>query len=171
MPNENRPGADQYDRGRFAGQCRQNPRRVSARSPGGAALVVTPEMAITGYPPRDLLAKHRFVADNLRALDELAGQIGPVPLVVGYVEVNSRRPGKDYFNAAAVARDGKIVERGLKRSCRLTMFSTKTGTFSPPSQITRSNSTDGVLVSRSVKIFGPRIICRRACMNAALSRN
>lgn len=80
----------------------------------GAALVVTPEMAITGYPPRDLLAKHRFVADNLRALDELAGQIGPVPLVVGYVEVNSRRPGRDYFNAAALARDGKIVERRFK---------------------------------------------------------
>ena len=80
----------------------------------GAGLVVTPEMAITGYPPRDLLAKHRFVADNLRALEELAGQIGPVPLVVGYVEVNSHRPGKDYFNAAALVRNGKIVERRFK---------------------------------------------------------
>ena len=37
----------------------------------GAALVVAPEMAITGYPPRDLLAKRRFVEDNLSALDEL----------------------------------------------------------------------------------------------------
>jgi NAD+ synthase (glutamine-hydrolysing) len=80
----------------------------------GAALVMTPEMAITGYPPRDLLAKRRFVEDNLRALDELAGQVGPVPLVVGYVDLNSHRPGKDYFNAAALVHNGKIVERRFK---------------------------------------------------------
>ena len=80
----------------------------------GAALVVTPEMAITGYPPRDLLAKRRFVEDNLRALNELAAQVGPVPLVVGYVDVNPHRPGRDYFNAAALVRDGKIVERRFK---------------------------------------------------------
>jgi NAD+ synthase (glutamine-hydrolysing) len=80
----------------------------------GAALVVAPEMAITGYPPRDLLAKRRFVEDNLDALDELTTQIGPVPLVVGYVELNPHRPGKDYFNAAALVRAGKIVERRFK---------------------------------------------------------
>jgi NAD+ synthetase len=80
----------------------------------GATLVVAPEMAITGYPPRDLLAKRRFVEDNLRALDELTAQIGPVPLVVGYVDVNPHRPGKDYFNAAALVRAGKIVECRFK---------------------------------------------------------
>jgi NAD+ synthetase len=80
----------------------------------GATLVATPEMAVTGYPPRDLLAKRRFVEDNLRALDELAAQIGPTPLVVGYVEINPHRPGKDYFNAAALVRGGKIVERRFK---------------------------------------------------------
>jgi NAD+ synthase (glutamine-hydrolysing) len=80
----------------------------------GAGLVVTPEMAVTGYPPRDLLAKRRFVEDNLRALDDLAAGVGPVPLVVGYVEINPRRPGKDYFNAVALVRDGKIVERRFK---------------------------------------------------------
>ncbi|HUI07572.1 MAG TPA: NAD+ synthase [Verrucomicrobiae bacterium] len=80
----------------------------------GAALVVTPEMAVTGYPPRDLLSKRRFVEDNLRALDELAAPIGPTPLVVGYVEINPHRPGKDYFNAAALVRGGRIVERRFK---------------------------------------------------------
>src|SRR2546426_932232 len=62
------------------------------RRAAGADLVVTPEMAITGYPPRDLLSKHRFVDDNLRALDELAKQIGPVALLVGYVDKNPKRP-------------------------------------------------------------------------------
>ena len=80
----------------------------------GAELVVTPEMAITGYPPRDLLAKHRFVEDNLRALDELAGNICTPALLVGYVDKNPQRPGRDYFNAAALIRDGKIIARRFK---------------------------------------------------------
>jgi NAD+ synthase (glutamine-hydrolysing) len=80
----------------------------------GATLVVTPEMAITGYPPRDLLAKRRFVNDNLRTLEELAGQVGKTALLVGYVELHSHRPGKEYFNAAALIRDGKIVTKRFK---------------------------------------------------------
>ncbi len=80
----------------------------------GAELVITPELAMTGYPPRDLLAKRRFVADNQRALTELAAHIGPVPLIVGYVETNPTRPGKDYFNAAAIVRNGAVVTRRFK---------------------------------------------------------
>ncbi len=80
----------------------------------GAELVVTPEMAITGYPPRDLLAKHRFVRDNLTALDELAVNIGAAGLLVGYVDINPQRPGKDYFNAAALIQNGKIIARRFK---------------------------------------------------------
>ncbi len=80
----------------------------------GATLVLAPEMAITGYPPRDLLAKRRFVDDNLRALDELAAKIGDAALVVGYVDINPQRPGKEYFNAAALIRNGKILARRFK---------------------------------------------------------
>jgi len=80
----------------------------------GADVVLTPELAITGYPPRDLLAKRRFVEDNLQALAELAGSIGPTPLVVGYVEINPTRPGNDYYNAIAVIRDGQVVARRFK---------------------------------------------------------
>ncbi len=80
----------------------------------GAELVVTPEMATTGYPPRDLLAKRRFVQDNLAALDELAVNVRATGLLVGYVDINPRRPGKDYFNAAALIQNGKIVARRFK---------------------------------------------------------
>src|SRR5439155_15827872 len=80
----------------------------------GAALVLAPEMAITGYPPRDLLAKRRFVDDNLKALDELAGHVGETGLIVGYVDINPQRPGKDYFNAAALIQNGRIVARRFK---------------------------------------------------------
>jgi len=80
----------------------------------GAQLVVAPEMAITGYPPRDLLTKRRFVEDNLKVLDELAGQIGEAGLLAGYVDFNPERPGKDYFNAAALIQNGKVVARRFK---------------------------------------------------------
>jgi NAD+ synthase (glutamine-hydrolysing) len=83
-------------------------------SAAGAQLVVAPEMAVTGYPPRDLLAKRRFVEDNLKSLDELAGQIGQSGLLVGYVDFNPQRPGKDYFNAAALIENGRIVARRFK---------------------------------------------------------
>jgi len=80
----------------------------------GADLVMTPEMAITGYPPRDLLAKHRFVDDNLRVLEELAAQVGQTALLVGYVDFNTKRPGRDYWNAVALIQNGKIIARRQK---------------------------------------------------------
>ena len=86
-------------------------RRAAA---AGAALVLTPELALTGYPPRDLLAKRRFVQDNLRTLEELAPQIGAAALLVGYVDFNPHRPGRDYLNAAALIHHGQIVARRYK---------------------------------------------------------
>jgi NAD+ synthetase len=80
----------------------------------GADLVMTPELAITGYPPRDLLAKHRFVDDNLRALDELTSKIGRAALLVGYVDHNAKRPGRDYHNAVALIQNGKVIARRQK---------------------------------------------------------
>ena len=80
----------------------------------GVTLMLTPELALTGYPPRDLLAKRRFVQDNLRALDELAAQIGETAVLVGYVDINPDRPGRDYLNAAALLHRGQIVARRFK---------------------------------------------------------
>lgn len=80
----------------------------------GAELVLTPELAITGYPPRDLLAKRRFVEDNIRELDALAPQIGDTALIVGYVDLNPDVFGKPYFNAAAFFHRGQIVTRRFK---------------------------------------------------------
>jgi NAD+ synthase (glutamine-hydrolysing) len=94
-----------------AGKILDAYRRAAA---AGAEVVVTPEMAIPGYPPRDLLAKRRFVEDNLKTLDELAGQVGNAALLVGYVDFNPARPGRDYFNAAALIHRGNIVARRFK---------------------------------------------------------
>ncbi|OGS44406.1 MAG: NAD+ synthase [Elusimicrobia bacterium RIFOXYD2_FULL_34_15] len=70
----------------------------------GADIVVFPEMAITGYPPEDLLLKPKFVNDNLETLENLANNVKKIVVIVGFV--NKKR--KDIYNAAAVIYDGKI---------------------------------------------------------------
>ncbi len=100
--------------GDLSGNCarlRDAYRRAVA---AGADLMLAPELTITGYPPRDLLAKRRFVQDNLRALDELAVDVGATGLLVGYVDINQHRPGRDCLNAAALIQHGKIIARRYK---------------------------------------------------------
>ncbi len=70
----------------------------------GADLVALPELAITGYPPEDLLLKPSFIAENLQRLQEVAAAARDITAVVGFVD----RDG-DIYNAAAVIHDGKVV--------------------------------------------------------------
>lgn len=78
----------------------------------GADLVITPELSLVGYPPRDLVFKSHFVPKCLQALDHLAGEIREIPLIVGYVDhVNSQKPGKPFRNAAAWLENGEIRHR------------------------------------------------------------
>ncbi|MBT8044754.1 MAG: NAD+ synthase, partial [Verrucomicrobiae bacterium] len=78
----------------------------------GAELVVVPEMALVGYPPRDLLFKTQFVPKCLQALDYLADEIKEVPMLVGYVDhCSDEEIGKPYRNAAAFLHNGEIVHK------------------------------------------------------------
>ncbi len=79
----------------------------------GAQLVLTPELALTGYPPLDLVFKSRFVPRNLEILEELHRAVGEVPLVVGYIDHNSG-PGQPFHNAAAVLQRGQPVQKVYK---------------------------------------------------------
>ncbi|MDQ3940130.1 MAG: NAD+ synthase [Actinomycetota bacterium] len=71
----------------------------------GAQVVAMPELAITGYPPEDLLLKRSFVARNRAALDEVAGASSDVIAVVGFVDRN----GDKLYNAAAICQRGSIA--------------------------------------------------------------
>lgn len=75
----------------------------------GVDLVLTPEMALTGYPPRDLLLRKDFVDKNIAVLDELVSITGRVGLVVGYVGKNFIKPGRDLTNSVALIQNKKIL--------------------------------------------------------------
>jgi NAD+ synthetase len=81
----------------------------------GARVVVFPELSVTGYPPKDLLLKPRFVEDNIRAVHEISGQLDPaLEAVVGYAERNEQPVGRPLHNAVAVLRGGRVVSRHFK---------------------------------------------------------
>jgi NAD+ synthase (glutamine-hydrolysing) len=80
----------------------------------GADLVLTPELALTGYPPQDLVFKSRFVPETLEALDQLHNAAGSVPLFVGYVDYNPEKIGKPFVNACAVLQKTQPVQKIFK---------------------------------------------------------
>jgi NAD+ synthase (glutamine-hydrolysing) len=79
----------------------------------GAELVLTPELAITGYPPQDLVFKSQFVPQNLEILDKLQARLRSAALLVGYVERNQGR-GKPFHNAAALLQPGAPISKTFK---------------------------------------------------------
>ncbi len=80
----------------------------------GAEIVLTPELAITGYPPLDLVFKSRFVPRNLEILEELHRRTGDAPLLVGFVDHNSGPSGRPFRNGAALLRRGEPVVKTYK---------------------------------------------------------
>ncbi len=70
---------------------------------GKVDLLIFPELAITGYPPEDLLLKSQFLTENLKMLNYIAEKTGDVCVVVGFVDVQ-----EDIYNAAAVIYKGKV---------------------------------------------------------------
>jgi NAD+ synthase (glutamine-hydrolysing) len=74
----------------------------------GADVVCYPELAITGYPPEDLVLRPEFVRDNLAALEEVAKRTADgVAVLTGFVD----RTARGLHNAAALLRGGTITER------------------------------------------------------------
>jgi len=79
----------------------------------GAELIVTPELAITGYPPQDLVFKSRFVPETLEILDQLHRRVGKAALLVGFVDRNEGR-GRPFHNAAALLVPGEPIRKAHK---------------------------------------------------------
>ncbi len=70
----------------------------------GADLVVFPELALTGYPPEDLILKTDFTAANRKWLQHIASEMPDIVALVGFIDV-----AEDNYNAAALMQGGRVV--------------------------------------------------------------
>ncbi len=89
--------------GDIAGNAERIRAGKAAALEAGADIVLFPELALTGYPPEDLLLREHFLADAAAALRELAADTRGLVAVVGYPE-----RAEDVYNSAAVLVDGAV---------------------------------------------------------------
>ncbi len=80
----------------------------------GARLVVFPELAILGYPPRDLLLKPAVIEQCVTAVHDLAGECTDIAAIVGYPCPADGPSGRLLYNAAALCGEGRIIHRHVK---------------------------------------------------------
>ncbi|HLB25042.1 MAG TPA: NAD+ synthase [Nitrospirota bacterium] len=91
--------------GDLAGNTRKIIEYMQMAKDEGADIVAFPELAITGYPPEDLLLKPRFIDGNLDALGEIAAASKGISAVVGFVDRSD-----DIYNAAAFVSGGALID-------------------------------------------------------------
>jgi len=102
--------------GDFEYNARLIVRRAHEAAERGAEVVVFPELALTGYPPRDLVEKPSFLSRSEMELERLAQETAELDLslICGFVARSKAETGKRALNSAAVIRRGEIVFRQSK---------------------------------------------------------
>jgi NAD+ synthase (glutamine-hydrolysing) len=90
--------------GDLTGNCLKMKEYTERAYDAGCDILTFPELAVTGYPPEDLLLKAKFIDDNLESLSELARSVPDMVVIAGFVD----RRGEDIYNAAATMYKGEI---------------------------------------------------------------
>lgn len=101
--------------GDFEGNCRKMETIATRAKEAGCQLVVFPELAVSGYPPRDLLERPSFITDNLSAVAHLMESIQGIAVLLGYVEQNGERGENNLYNSAMLFEDGRVIHTVRKR--------------------------------------------------------
>jgi len=100
--------------GDIAGNTRRIIAAMDQAIQQGAELIVTPELSVIGYPPRDLLLKPTVLWQMREAVDRIARHSNGITTMVGYAQENPQPSGRTLYNAVAVVRDGNVLHRGVK---------------------------------------------------------
>ena len=90
--------------GDLSGNTRKIVQFIDQAKSLGVDLLAFPELAITGYPPEDLLLKSQFITQNQESLNEIVKHTADIAVVVGFVDSNS-----DIYNAAAIIYHNKLA--------------------------------------------------------------
>jgi NAD+ synthase (glutamine-hydrolysing) len=95
--------------GDIVGNERAIVERIGRAAAAGAELVVFPELSLIGYPPKDLLLKPAFIADQEAAIARIAAAATGVAALVGFAQANPAKVGRPFFNSAALLADGRVA--------------------------------------------------------------
>jgi len=127
--------------GDLAGNSERILAAIKAAEEAGADLVALPELAVTGYPPEDLLLRPAFVAEAQRALEKVAARTGQTVAVIGFPLAE-----RDLYNAAAVCAGGEV--RGVYRKWLLPNY----GVFDEARYFTPSEDPGPLFVVNGVRV-------------------
>jgi NAD+ synthase (glutamine-hydrolysing) len=100
--------------GDLPGNMRRIRAMIARAEKSGAELVVFPEMAVTGYPPRDLLEFPKFVENNRQEVFALARQVTSPSVLLGYVDWNPDKEGKRLLNAVSLLGNKQVLATRYK---------------------------------------------------------
>jgi NAD+ synthase (glutamine-hydrolysing) len=101
--------------GDFTGNCNKILKYSQKADERGCRLVIFPELAVSGYPPLDLLERKSFIQDHAKAVDTLLSKLPQIDVMFGCFESRQGGSGKPLYNSALVCRSGKIIHRTRKR--------------------------------------------------------
>ena len=139
--------------GDFPENCKKIAAGAREAMDRGCRLVIFPEMAVTGYPPQDLLERPSFLDDHERAVAGLLRDLPPLDVMFGSIERRHGRPGKPLYNSVVVAREGALVFKARKQLLPSYDVFDETRYFEPgpPSGLyTLDNLTFGVTVCEDI---------------------
>ncbi len=139
--------------GDFPVNCKKIVKSACEALERGCRLVVFPEMAVSGYPPQDLLERTSFLDDHERAIAGILRDLPPVDVMFGCIERRQGHPGKPLYNSVVVVRNGAVVFRARKQLLPSYDVFDETRYFEPgpPSELyTIDDLTFGVTVCEDI---------------------
>ena len=92
--------------GDFAANCDKIRQMYARAKSANIDLLVFPELCICGYPPEDLLLKKSFLAENKKAVEQIAADCPDIAIIIGFAETGDKLP----YNSLAVLEGGKITK-------------------------------------------------------------
>jgi NAD+ synthase/NAD+ synthase (glutamine-hydrolysing) len=92
----------------FAGNAAKIIQYAGQAKSAGAGLILFPELAVCGYPPRDLVERPTFVARNRETVEKIAAETKGIAVICGMVTPAKAETGKSVMNSAALLREGRI---------------------------------------------------------------
>lgn len=95
--------------GNFSHNCAKIVQAATRARESDCELVIFPELAVSGYPPQDLLERHSFIEDHELALGRLIKKISGIGVIIGAITRNTAETGKPLHNSAILFDNGAIL--------------------------------------------------------------